>query len=100
MAQTFSQLVARFNNATFLDQCVWSVLFLIRWINDESPATQYHTERMLWRAAAMANPVSMARTMSAFAISDGACTGDVAPTDDQVKAAMEALVNTDRWMLA
>ncbi len=41
----------------------------------------------------MANPAAMAHAMSAYAISDGACTGDTPPTDAQVQAAVESLVN-------
>lgn len=93
MAQTYNQLVARYHDQTFQDQILWSVLFLIRYINDESPTTPNHTKRVWWANAAMTNPSETALKMSAYAISDPNCTGDVAPTDVQVEAAVEALVN-------
>jgi hypothetical protein len=93
MAQTFSQLVARYSGQTFQDQMLWAVLFLIRWIKFEDPGTSNHVARIMWANAAMADPIKMARSMSAMVVSDGNCTGDTAPTDSQVQSALETLVN-------
>ncbi len=93
MAQTFSQLVERYHDAGFRDQCLWSVLFLIRYIDNENEATPNHTARVLWSKVAMANPSAMADVMSAMTITDASCTGDTPPTDAQVQAALETLVN-------
>lgn len=97
---TASSNIARLNSQVFIDRCHWAVIFLIRWIADEPLETPYHNERREWRAAAMANPAAMARTMANFAITDSACSGDDEPDDDAVKSAIESLVNSTKWMLA
>jgi len=93
MAQTYNQLTDRLAGIIFQNQCLYAVLFLMRYIRDESPATPNHEARLNWMKNGMANPFALARNMANFAISDPACTGDIVPTDDQVKAAIEALVN-------
>jgi hypothetical protein len=93
MTQSFSQLVTRYQSAEFQDQCLWSVLFLLRYIDNESSDTPNHAARILWSKASMANPAQMARSMSAYVASDYNCINDTAPTDQQVLAALEVLVN-------
>lgn len=93
MAPSYDQLATRLSDLVFQNQCLWSVLFLMRYIHDESEATPNHTARIAWVHAAMANPFSMARNMASYAISDPACINDIPPTDVQVKAAIESIVN-------
>jgi hypothetical protein len=100
MAQTHEQLIDRLNSVTFCKQIEYSVDFLIRWVKEESAEVQYHAQCLEWANAAMANPTMMANSMAPFVITDGSCNGDITPTDAQVRSAVEALINTDKWMLA
>ncbi len=93
MTQSFSQPVTRYQSSEFQDPCLWSVLFLLRYIENESPDTPNHAARILWTKACMANPAQMARSMSAYVASDYNCINDTPPTDQQVLAALEVLVN-------